>query len=326
MPNQILDFLDKKKIAMGKIGVYWIALALLQVPCWANTLSGVVDRADSSGVPIAGATVSVSIDNETDTTTTNNSGQYSIPLVNLNCCRTYIIGFSAPHFKDSLGDSVRTVSVTPESSTTVINVNLYPATSSITANMMPEFLLKTAMASVIAFSAPLIVRFILQHQATSQDAWISLDTGITDSNSNSEDPSYTFSNLITATGGTGGGYYRISDSVIKAQQANVRCNVNSQDSSEHLTLGEGTVASYNFTALCDASIVVSSSSSSPQFYFFIIGDKLILNLAPSHFPRILNLLDLKGALQLSVQIQPEESRIELPASFAPERGYIFDLK
>ena len=74
------------------------------------------------------------------------------------------------------------------------------------------------------------------------------------------------------------------------------------------------------------SILSDSPNKIQNMRFSLLGDNLVLNLPSSSIIRTLEIFDLKGVRQRNIQIPAGESRVTLPASFAPEKGFLYGLK
>jgi hypothetical protein len=280
------------------------AFVLLPISLWAETLTGTLHRSDSTTKVIAGAKVVVLLNNvKVDSTTTNASGQYTLTLT---AGTTYTVQFSAVGFKDSLGYAVRSNTITLTTGTNILNVNLTVATSGFYGTIQAQSTTGVGLPGVKA---------VLQRRTTTAAVYVTLDSTTTDANG-----SYSFSNLIAATGGPGGNYQLLYSKAGYRPPSGLP-----QGIIPGLAVPVGTITPLPaFFLVIPIYPFVSNGTKDIRFSTF--GNQLALDLTASTAARIIQIFDLNGKLQQRVNVPPGESRLFVPAAYAPEKGFVFLMK
>ena len=289
-----------------------------------GSISGTIRRNDSATVVIAGAKVVFLVGTaKVDSATTDTNGNYSKVLG----AATYNIRVSAAGMKSDRGyPSKDTTATVNFGSNTVMNTGLTPALSTIGGTIHAT----NATGGPIVSGAKVVLQHRMRSIPAAQAVWYSLDSTTTDANG-----IFSFSNLISAPAPASATYgsYRV---LVTATGYRNYPNTTAENNADVYQVAYGATYIVNpniaMTIGClslpvDCMEIFSNSQERLQnIRFSLMSDQLILNLNSSSVVRTLEIFDLKGVLQRSVQIPANESRIILPASFAPEKGFLYGLK
>lgn len=290
-----------------------LALVLVPSSLFAATLTGTVNRSDSTTKVIAGAKVVALLNNaKVDSTTTNASGQY---ILTLTAGTTYALQFSAVGYKDNLGYANKNVTTTLVAGTNILDMNLTPATSTIRGAI--SFIVVNSLAPPLMAKteADPVTKIVLQRQAVSNGSWLALDSSTF---SGATYFTYGFFNLISTTGGASGGYYRL-----RASRPNYS-QLETADSNLIVTMGDTTIS--NIIMFPTSAIYPTVSGHEREIHFTRQGNRLLLDFEISGLPRSIKIFDLNGAFQHQVYIPAGKTQVYIPATFAPENGFFFILK
>ncbi len=261
-------------------------------------LAGTIQRADSATLGVPNAKVIVlSGRTKVDSTITDANGNYTLTLL----VGSYNVSVSAAGYKSNTGaGSKDTTAAVTFGTTKILNVPLSYAHSTI--------------GGIVRFGSatgPVVVgaKVVLQHRMSSTgsgNVWVAFDSATTDANG-----IYVFQNLIAATTAATGSYRVIVTAYATASQA-VQVNV-------------GATITLNVIIIGDAIQSVRNDVKN-SLRFSRLGDQLVLNLNPAKISRTLEVFNMNGVLQRGVSIPAGETRVNVPAALAPEKGYLYGVK
>ena len=304
----------------GNVAVAWNAITTvgtLYLTSNRGSISGTIRRNDSATIVIPGAKVMfLNGTAKVDSITTDANGNYSKVLNTAS----YNIRVSAVGMKSNRGLPTKdTMATLVFGSNTVMNTGLTPALSTIGGTIHGT----NATTGPIVSGAKVVLQRRMASTPAAQAVYYTLDSTITDANG-----IFSFSNLIAApapASATNGSYHVL----VNANGFRTYPNTPAENTADVYQVAYG--ATYIVTpniALFIQPISINSvhSNAGQPIHFSLMGDQLIMNLNSSSVVRTLEIFDLKGVLQRTIQIPANESRITLPASFAPEKGFLYGLK
>lgn len=296
----------------------------------AQSLHGTIRRADSATKVVAGAKVvvlSVARYNTTrvDSLITDSIGNYNFTGSHALNAGTYTIKVSAPGYKSNTGAPTQDSAgiAIAYGQNLAVNLTLTPAQHGASGYVYILSSTGVPIPGRDTISLPLAgVKVVLQRRTKTSATYVSLDSTTTDSYG-----FYWFSGMIAATGGTGGNYQLVMS----------KTGYGSSNSNPYprVVTNLTTPTGPDLTSIIDVPnqylsngipITPSISDRSHGLHFSTMGDHLVLDLTASTAARTIQVFDLNGKLQQRVHVKPGESRVFVPATYAPKKGFVFLMK
>ena len=305
----------------GNVGVAWNSntnVPTMYLTPNLGSLSGTVRRNDSTTIVIPNAKVVLSIGTaKVDSVLTDVNGNYSI-VVN---AASYTLAVSASGFKSLRGnDTVMLTATVTFGSNTVQNAGLTPAHATIAGTLRGT---NATTGPIVASATVTLQRRLASTGAT--NVWYNLDSTVTDVNG-----IYVFSDLIAATGTTGGNY-RLT---VHAAGYRNYPSTTTEGNVVYTVVAGGTTNVTNFflttctasptSAGCVVGILSNSHEKSQNIHLTLMGQNLALELGASNVARTVQIFNLNGSLAHQVTVFAGETRAIVPATFAA--GYLFQVK
>ncbi len=314
-----------------------------------GTLIGVVRRADTTTKTLAGAKIVLSLAGiKVDSTVSDGAGNYSIQIN----AATFTVTASLAGYRGYKGNyTLDTTATVYFGTSTVLNIFLTPATGSMFGLVVHAAVANPPIAAGGIDSAKV---YLERRRSTAAgfNTWTLCDSTLTDVTGY-----YSFSGIIPATAGLTGttgttvpvygvsytgpnGSYRLQIRPLKGATGGIKWAPNYDTNAVLTSMTSTTVYTVAFTpnsttnianitltlGAVPGAIYQSLQGNSHNVRFSKIGKQLALELAPSTFPRVIQVFDLKGTLQKSLLVKANESQVTIPADFSPEKGFIFALK
>lgn len=293
-----------------KKGLVYLITSMMALPMagWGATISGEVDGglggvATSNFVP--GATVTLisgagSQATAVGVTTTDVSGLYSFTNV--------AVGFFQV--------VVTADGYTPNPSSTVLAIN------SDTSNATANFALLTAGSQNVpgtsaiggqvtnGSSVPVAnAQVNLRRRGSTTGAWFMVDSTTTDSLG-----AYLFSNILAA-----GNSFDVN-----AYSLVVNVGTYNSFTSAALTVGN------NLTLISNVALtptaLMQALGQTRSLHFSRSNGQLLLDLGSSNSLRSVDIYSLNGSLQKQVRVPAGAAKVSIPMSYAPEKGFVFQIK
>ncbi len=307
-----------------------------------GTLTGVIRRADSTTKTLAGAKIVLFVSGfKVDSTTSDGAGNYSIQLN----AATYTVVTSLAGYRGYKGTSTLDTSATVSFGTsTILNVFLTPATGSMFGLVVHNSVANPPITAGGVDSAKVYLER-RRSAGAGFNTWTLCDSTTTDVTGY-----YSFSGIIAATGGNGAvpvygvsyanpnGSYRLQVKPLKAAVGGVTYPANYDTTALVTSISSTTVYTVAFapnSTTNNANITLTTvlpiigqvlQGKARDVHFLRAGGQLVLELAPSTFSRVVQAFDLRGTLQGSFQVPANESKVSIPESFSPEKGFLFSLR
>jgi hypothetical protein len=303
---------------MKKIPLYFSTVALMALPIvgWGATITGTVlsgAPATVASTPVVGATVILSSYGQGSqtplyTATTDNSGNYSFPNAPVG---PLSVSATAPQFSPGF------IALAVNSSDTTLQENFSLTDSTLTGNIKSD---ANIFGTITAGGVALVnTKILLRRRATATGTtsnYVIVDSAYSDVNG-----VFVFDSILAVgTGLIANAYTLVVNSFTDS------ANSYALFTSGNLTVADGVTLQSNIALTATGVRPVLATDKVQGIQFSVSGDKLLLDLGTSSASRTVSIYGTNGALQRQLSVAGGESRVTLPASYAPSNGFLFRVK